>query len=312
MKRALPLLTLFCLLIVPAIAQAGATGTYSLTSPTTGVYPARQAAWQMSGALLPARAEAPLVGVPLSAQITNTDSRYVTAQLQSASIAPVVNNCGDGMGGTTTVQTSGVASAISTFETNLVLDYLHGRGHAEVSVAESPYTGATGAYYFAPGQSNYMVHSTCYDQVTDTSDTIPAVGGFSSVVFTDNESQNTKRINWPLRHAANGAWVMGGSRTITDDVQPVTVQANVAFTGSGVALHARCTMPTARDLAGARTLTQARRIMARAGYPASIATARRTRAVRRGHYFVLEGVGNTNPIACGYRRLHLVRSLGWD
>jgi hypothetical protein len=104
---------------------------------------------------------------------------------------------------------------------------------------------------------------------------------------------------------------MGGTRTLkVDDVYTITT--SVTFAGSPVSLHAECTMPTVRNLAPAKTLASAKRITARAGFPHVInGGARMTRAARRGRYFIDEGIGNRNPIACGYRRLHLVRSLGW-
>jgi hypothetical protein len=86
----------------------------------------------------------------------------------------------------------------------------------------------------------------------------------------------------------------------------------VTFAGSPVSLHAECTMPTVRNLASAKTLASAKRITARAGFPHVInGGSRMTKAARRGRYFIDEGIGNRNRIACGYGRLHLVRSLGW-
>ena len=66
---------------------------------------------ELDGVVLAARAEAPLVGLTADRSLVDTDSRYVRATLQSAQQDPVVTDCGDGTGATTTEAIGGVASA---------------------------------------------------------------------------------------------------------------------------------------------------------------------------------------------------------
>src|SRR4051812_27087636 len=91
----------------PAIAGTG-HGTFTLARHAGPFTPAARAEWSLGGTVLPARAEAPLVGLRADPSLTNTDSRYVRATLQSAQQDPVVSDCGDGMGGTSTQTLGGV------------------------------------------------------------------------------------------------------------------------------------------------------------------------------------------------------------
>src|SRR4051794_38493947 len=85
----------------PAMAGTG-RGTFTVARKAGAFTPAARAQWSLDGTVLPARAEAPLVGLRADPSLTNTDSRYVRATLQSAQQDPVVSDCGDGMGGTIT------------------------------------------------------------------------------------------------------------------------------------------------------------------------------------------------------------------
>ena len=292
----------------PALAGTGA-GTFTLARQAGAFSPAARAEWKLDGVVLPARAEAPLVGVRADASLTNTDSRYVRATLESAQQDPIVTDCGDGTGDTTTQTLGGVASAPSVFEVDLSLNLLTGRGTAYLGVASSPWQGIE-AIDFAPGMTNSTSHSTCSGMVDDSSRAVDVIRDGGEAMFTASVARQVNERAWRLRRRAGGAWRMGGTRRVkTDDVY--TVSTSVTFRGAPVSLHARCTMPTVRDLAPARTLTRARHIAARAGFPHVISRAKMTRAARRGRYFIDEGVGNRSPVPCGYRRLHLIRSLGW-
>jgi hypothetical protein len=294
----------------PAMAGTG-RGTFTLARQAGAFTPAAQARWALDGAVLPARAEAPLVGLRADPSLTNTDSRYVRATLQSAQQDPVVNDCGDGMGGTTTQTFGGVASAPSVFEVALSLNLLTGKGKAQVGVAETPWAGAEGRD-FAPGMTTYTLHSTCYGSVQDSSSPVEVVRDGEQAMFTAFAASRLESLlSWRLRRGAGGAWHMAGARTLKID-DTYTVTTSLSFAGSPVSLHAGCTMPTVRDLARARTLAAAKRITARAGFPHVLSRgSRKTRAARRGRYFIDEGIGNTGPVPCGSRGLHLVRSLGW-
>jgi hypothetical protein len=250
----------------------------------------------------------PLVGLRADPSLTNTDSRHLSATLQSAQQDPVVSDCGDGMGGTSNQTLGGVASAPSVFELALALNLLTGKGTAGVGVAETPWAGAEGRD-FAPGMTNYTLHSTCYGTVDDS--TAPVIRDCEEAMFTTFAGTRiTQLLTWRLRRGAGRTWHMGGSRTLTvDDVYTVTTSVP---SGSPVSLHAECTMPTVRDLARARTLAAAKRIATRAGFPhIHIRGSRMTKAARPAYYLIDEGIGNANPEPCGYRHLHIVRSLGW-
>jgi hypothetical protein len=300
---------LILILAGPAMAGTG-RGTFTLARQAGAFTPGARAQWSLDGSVLPARAEAPLVGLRADPSLTNSDSRYVRATLQSAQQDPRVSDCGDGMGGTTTQTLGGVASAPSVFEVALSLNLLTGRGTAQVGVAETPWQGAEGTD-FAPGMTTYTLHSTCYGTVDDSTAPVDVIRDGEEAMFTAFAGRRIGQLTLRLRRGPGGTWHLGGSRTLkVDDVY--TVAASVTFAGSPVSLHAGCTMPTVRALNRARTLAAARRIAARAGFPHVIAAgSRMTKAARRGHYFIDEGIGNANPVRCGYRRLHLVRSLGW-
>jgi hypothetical protein len=273
------------------------------------VEPGAEARWTLDGAVLAARAEAPLVGVRVDRTLIDTDSRYVHATLDRAEQGTTVTDCGDDMGGTTIQSLSGVATASSAFETDLVLDLLKGRGTAQVNVAESPYPG--GLYrFFAPGQVTYHLHSTCYGSDETQNEPVDVVGDDPPTMFTGFTGDRVADISWPLRRS-HGAWQLAGTRTLELYPDTFTVTAAVVFRGTPVGLHAQCHMPTVRQLRPAGTVAGAKRITARAGFPHVSTGAVKTRAARRGHWFIREEIGNDNPLACGYRRLHLVRSLGW-
>jgi hypothetical protein len=293
----------------PAMAGTGA-GTFSLARQAGGASPAARADWTLDGVVLAARAEAPLVGLTADKTLIDTDSRYVHAMLRSAHQDPVVTDCGDGTGGTTTEALGGVASAGSVFEVALSLNRLHGRGTAQVGVAESPWPGNYGID-FAPGVTNATSHSTCYGTVDDRSGTADIIHDGEQAMFPALVGERANQLTWRLTRAARRTWRMQGTRHL--DVGGVyTVSTSVTFAGTPVSLHARCVMPTVHDLAPARTLKQARRIVARAGFSHIInARAKMTKAAHRGRYYIDEGVGNRDPVRCGYRRLHLVRSQGW-
>jgi hypothetical protein len=159
--------------------------------------------------------------------------------------------------------------------------------------------------------TTYTLHSTCYGSVEDSTAPVDVIRDGEQAMFTAFAERQITQLTWRLRRGARGTWHLGGSRTVkSDDVY--TVAASVSFAGSPVSLHAGCTMPTVRNLAPARTFAGARRITTRAGFPHVVnGGARMTKAARRGHYFIDEGIGNANPVPCGLRHLHVVRSLGW-
>jgi hypothetical protein len=296
------------LIAAPPAGAAHARGSFALARQAGAFTPAARAQWTLDGTVLPARAEAPLVGLRADPSLQNTDSRYVRATLQSAEQDPVVTDCGDGMGNTTTWRLGGVARAASVFETDVVLNLLTGRGTAEVGVAESPWPGSNGIA-FAPGVVHSSFHSTCWGSVNDSTGAVDVIRDGEQTMYSAFVAR-AATLRWRLRRAA-GAWHMGGSRSFRMDGVTHTVTTSLTFAGSPVSLHARCTMPTRRDLAPARSLAAARRIAARAGFPHVLTGARATRAARRGRGYIDEGIGNRNPVPCGYRRLHLFRSLGW-
>lgn len=295
----------------PATVAMGATGTgtFILARQASAFIPAARAQWTLDGSVLPARAEAPLVGLRADASLTNTDSRYVRATLESAQQDPVVSDCGDGTGATTTQTLGGVASAASVFEVELSLNLLSGRGTAHLGVAATPWLGAEGTD-FAPGTTNSTYHSTCYGSVDDRAGVVDVIRDGEDAMFTAFVGGKINELSWRLTRGAGGVWQMQGTRRLESD-GVYTVSASATFAGTPVSLHAGCAMPTVRDLAPARTLTQAKRITARAGFPHVSTAAKMTRAAHRGRYFIDEAIGNRNPIRCGYRRLHLIRSLGW-
>jgi hypothetical protein len=292
----------------PARAGTG-TGTFTLARQADAATPAARADWALDGTVLAARAEAPLVGVTPDAGLTDTDSRYVHATLQSAQQDPVVTDCGDETGGTTTVGFGGVVSAASVFEVELSLNLLTGRGTAHLGVAATPWQGAEGLD-FAPGTTNSTSHSTCYGSVDDRSAVVDVIRDGGEAMFTASVGRQVNELSWRLTRGAGGVWRMQGTRRFNAD-SAYTASAAATFAGTPASLHATCTMPTVHSLAPARTPKQARRILARAGFPHVLARAKMTRAARRGRYFIDEAVGNSTPVRCGYRRLHLVRSLGW-
>jgi hypothetical protein len=297
-------------LAAPVAVAATGTGTYRVDRPA-GVGPAAHASWSVNGTLLGARAEAPLVGVAVLPFLTDSDSRYVLAKLVSAEQPAVTVDCGDGLGGTTTQQISGVASARAAIETQIDLNLLHGKGTAQIDIGASPYQGTNGTY-FAPGLAKYIFHSTCFGTVQDSTDAVPVVGDPGPTLFTDHFGNQAMNIRWPLVRTPGGVWHVAAHRTLDVSEKPETITVNMSFAGSATSLHAACVMPTVRDLRGAKTLKAARRIAARGGFPHTIAGKRRTRATKKGRYFIMEAVGNGNAVPCGYRRLHLIRSLGWN
>jgi hypothetical protein len=254
--------------------------------------------------VLPARAEAPLVGLSADQGLADTDSRYVRATLQSAQQDPVVMECGDGTGATTTTVLGGVASAPSVFEVALSLNLLTGRGTAHLGIAPSPWPGAEGVD-FAPGTTNWTSHSTCYGTVEDRTDAVDVIRDGADAMFTAFAGRQIAELTWRLTRGAGGAWRMQGTRRVDADAV-YTVSAAATFAGTPASMHAGCAMPTVRDLAPARTLQQARRIAARAGFPHVLARTKMTRAARRGRYFIDEGVGNRGQAparGCGWSRV---------
>jgi hypothetical protein len=308
-----------CLLALPLAAAVAAPtgalaasgrGSYRLDRPA-GAVPAAHARWDVSGSFLAARAEAGVVGVQVLPQLVDTDSRYLAAKLVEADRAPVTTDCGDGTGHVSTVAISGVTGAPSAFEADLVLDLLHGRGSAQVNVAEAVYAGAEGTY-FAPGLARWSYTSTCYDPPEVQEADVPVLGSQGEWIFSDTIGRAAASVIWRLARTGSGPWRLSGRRTVTDGLERDTITAAITFSGSPASMHARCTMPTVRDLRGARTVTQARAVAARAGFDHVSVGTKRTRAARRGRFYLAEGIGNTNPIPCGYRGLHLLRSLGWS
>ena len=225
-----------------------------------------------------------------------------------------VTDCGDGLGNTIAQSMDGVAHGSSAFQTDLELNLLHGRGTAQLGVAEAPWSGANGNA-FAPGRTFYDQHATCYGSVTGQHAPVDVVGDNGTTMFSAFASGRLYEHAWRLRRGRDGAWRLTGTHRWSDGFAHFAAAATVTFRGSGHALHARCVIPTIRDLAGAHTVRAARSILRRAGFPDAATGAKHTRAARRGRFYVVSGreeIGGTST-ACGLRgrfRLHLVRSLG--
>jgi hypothetical protein len=308
-----PLLVLLALGLLAAPAQAATgRGTFELRRGSSAAWPAARADWTVGGSVVGARAEAPKVGLPADRLLRDTDLRYVHASLTAAHVARETTDCGDGTGGTTTQSFDGVASASAAFQTELVLDQLHGRGSAQLAVADSPWPGSEDRA-FAPGRTRYTMHSTCYGQTQDSSAEADVVGDGPPTFFGMFGPRRLYEHAWVLRRGHDGAWRMSGTHRWSDAEQRLAVTANVAFRGSGRALHARCVIPRIRDLAPARSAAAAKRIMRRAGFPRVTLGTRHTRAARRGRWFVVAGYEELGGQAalCDGSRLRLVRSLGW-
>ncbi len=292
----------------PASASAAqATGSLTMMRPDA---PAGTASWKVDGTMLPIRGEATVAGVPYTNDtLFNTDSRYVHANLDSADRATTVDACGDGLGGITTQSLNGVAKASSIMQLDVTLNQLTGKGSATFGLTMDPYGSIDRT--FLSGQTFYHIDSNCYGSPVVGTSAVDTVGGPGPLIFNGFMAQKVLDINWPLVRSS-GAWYLNGTKYVSDGIfADNTVHAKLKIAGSGVSMHATCHVPNAHDLYRATTLTAAKEIMATAGFPRLVVTApRRTRAARRGHYYVDNMVGNENPIFCGLGYLKLTRSLG--
>lgn len=269
------------------------------------------ATWNVDGQALPVREEASLVGITNLTGLSNTDERFAHAELATfvASKPPV--SCGDGTSATTTTTYPGIVDPSSAISMSFMsVDLYDGTGRVSVNIAESQ-TRPEGM--FAPGTVSVHLHSECYGSVSDETSTVAVMGR-----STDGEpitsywaNQDVYSGHWKLAAGQHGGWVVSQHRVLSKtsyDKANETVRLRI--TGNLRGLHADCVLPTAHRLHPATSYAQADRIAETGGFTDLRHVAKASRAAPKGHFFVLEAIGQRS-LPCGERRLHLVKSLGW-
>jgi hypothetical protein len=292
-------------------ATAGAQGQGDLAMTMgNGAYAVR---YHLAGAMLPERAEAAVAGWPVDALLTDSDSRYVHADLVSMARPTIVYPCPGDDSRTGTITWAGISASSSIIRTDLTLDLVKGTGEAHIGVANLPYVG--GDYRaWMPGIVDTVQDDNCYAEPTHVVASGAAVGDRDpGVEIFDGFTMNrVLDLSWALVEQ-QGRWVLRGSSSLTPDgVHSVRIDADITFSGDPTSMHALCVTPTTKQLRPARTVAAAKRILARAGFPSvKVTQPKHTRAARKGHYYLPDLIGNRSPVMCGYPKLRLTRSLGW-
>jgi hypothetical protein len=205
-----------------------------------------------------------------------------------------------------------VHASSSILETDLTLNLLKGTGKATVGVASYPYS--SGDYWaWMPGDVDVIDHNPCYDPTTDTPSSGEAVGDRDNGVsiFDGYVKNAVLGLTWPMQRS-HGSWVIDKTKTVSPEVSEVSVHAHLTFSGTPRSMHALCVTPSTKQLRPARTVTAAKRILAKAGFPRVKVTAPQfTRAAGKGHFYLSNLIGNRNPLSCGWRGIHLTKSKGW-
>ncbi len=299
---------------VAAPAASGAvrvTGTIRYVQPSNLHHPdGASAEWAVDGAALLLLQEAPLVGITNTAGLSNSDERYAHALLTGFAAVVPPTPCGDGTDATTTVDYPGISDPSAAIALGFMeVNRYTGSGSIHVNVAESPVREDE---MLAPGQVTVHRHSDCYGSSTDDTSVVPVMGE-----ATGDEPlggywayQDIFMGRWKLKLASGGAWVIHQHRVLSStsyDSADETI--DLAISGSLTTLKADCALPSVRRLHPANSFSAADAIVVRGGFTHLRHLEKFSRAAPKGHFFVLEGVGNKYA-ACG-QHVHVVKSLGW-
>jgi hypothetical protein len=116
---------------------------------------------------------------------------------------------------------------------------------------------------------------------------------------------------WKLTSAGADGWQVHQHRDLsTTSYDSANETVNLTIAGPLSILKASCALPSVRRLRPATTFRAADAIVRRGGFAKFRNVVKQSRAAPKGHFFVLEGIGNKYA-RCGQQHLHVVKSLGW-
>ncbi len=265
-----------CLFGTTAIAQAGISGTYRVTSTgataPAGLYQlAGSATWRFTGG--PRRGE-------------------THAYLSEAAQGPFVEPCTD-TGGSITYRISGPGSdTAAVFTYSMTMNLLRGTGVAELRLGQETI--------------GYVTESTdrdCpapYDGGNGNSSRDVLASGMFGLGTVGYDA-------WRLRRGRDGAWHIDAHQTAGDPTSgSSTATVHATLSGSLRSLRASCKVPTVRELRRATTFAQGIAVVRRAGFAKPGIGTRHIRWAPVGRLYVDE-LGDAPYALCG-RKLHLFRS----
>jgi hypothetical protein len=124
----------------------------------------------------------------------------------------------------------------------------------------------------------------------------------------------TSPKRWPIHRTLTGAWVGGGTQTVSPgDIAgfaPQVQTVHVRLVGTLPTLNALCLMPSPLQLRFARTQRAALAYLASAGFPRPNTGSWPSRTVPAGRYFVLQQNAVDRYLGCGPHGVTLMRSTG--
>jgi hypothetical protein len=295
-----------------ATAAVAVSGDITYVQPANLYHPdGARASWTVAGEALLLRQEAPLVGITDLTGLFDSDERYAHASLTGFQAVEPPAPCGDGTEAVTTVTYTGIADPSSAIGlADMEVSLYTGTGRIKLNIAESP---TRDDEMLAPGTVTVQTHSECYGSVTDSTAVVPVMGEATGVEPLGGywAFQDLFSGQWKLtRDGANG-WQVHQHRDLsTTSYDSANETVNLSITGPLTTLKASCALPSVRMLRRATSFRAADAIVRRGGFAKPRNVEKQSRAAPKGHFFILEGVGNKYA-GCGQRHLHVVKSLGW-
>jgi hypothetical protein len=295
-----------------ATTAVNVTGDITYLQPANLYHPdGASASWTVAGEALLLRQEAPLVGITDLTGLFNSDERYAHASLTGFQAVEPPTPCGDGTAAVTTVAYTGITDPSSAIGlANMEVNLYTGTGRIQLNIAESP---TRDNEMLAPGTVNVHTHSECYGSVTDNTAVVPVMGEATGLEPLGGywAFQDLFMGRWKLTRDGAHGWQVHQHRDLsTTSYDSANETVNLSIAGPLSVLKASCALPSVRMLRRATTFRAADAIVRRGGFAKFRNVVKQSRAAPKGHFFVLEGIGNKYA-GCGQRHLHVVKSLGW-